>query len=273
MISKSTEQKYQKLREILVEMRMVIVAYSGGIDSTLLLRIGQDVLGVNCIGVIGLSPSLSKGELEEALNAANSFNAKVVQIETDEMNNPHYVSNDNRRCYHCKFELYSTLIAYAQEQNIKFILDGNNYDDLNDYRPGREAAKQLDVRSPFVEAELTKEEIRQLARFLGLPNWKKPAQPCLSSRMAYGQQIDLDILNKIASAESYLKNQGFKIVRVRYWGDHISIEVGQNELERLFDSVKQSSIRNRFREMGFPRIEFDREGYRSGKLNQIISAG
>jgi len=196
----------------------------------------------------------------------------VIQLETHEMDNPEYINNDRSRCYHCKLELYSILKAYARDRKIKYILDGNNYDDLNDYRPGREAAKQLHVRSPFIEVGLHKEDIRELARFLDLPNWNKPAQPCLSSRMAYGQPIELQILNKIATAESYLKSLGFEIVRVRYRGDFVSIEVGPDELQDLFDSCNQKSIRQQFERIGFHRIEFDRNGYRPGNLNQPLTS-
>ncbi len=271
MISKSLEFKYQQLTNLFTDMRRVIVAYSGGVDSTLLLRIGKEVLQEDCIGVIGLSPSLAKSELDEALSIAQSFNANVIQLETHEMKNPKYINNDRLRCYHCKFELYSILIAYAREQKVEYILDGSNHDDLNDYRPGRDAAKQLNVRSPFIEAKLNKKDIRELARLLDLPNWNKPAQPCLSSRMAYGQQIDLNILNKIATAESYLKSLGFEIVRVRYRGDHVSIEVGPDELDDLFSSFNQKSIQNKFETIGFHRIKFDRNGYRPGNMNQAVT--
>jgi uncharacterized protein len=271
MIPESVEKKYQAVRDSLTAMEKVIVAYSGGVDSTLLLRIGSDVLGRNCIGVIGVSPSLAPTELEEAIAIAQSFNGRIDTVETRELEKPQYVSNDTMRCFHCKQELFSTLIAYARDRKIVFILDGNNFDDLGDYRPGMKAARELNVRSPLVEAGMTKEDIRILARYLKLPNWDKPAQPCLSSRMAYGQKIDPDILQMIALAEEFLKQQGFRIVRVRYYGDHVTVEVGRDEVERLLEPAGQKNIRQKFEEFGFHRVEFDREGYHSGKLNRLLA--
>ncbi len=271
MIPESIEKKYQLVRQSLAGMEKAIVAYSGGVDSTLLLRIGTDVLGRNCIGVIGVSPSLAPTELEEAKAIARSFNGQIDTIETHELDNPQYVNNDDMRCFHCKRELFSNLITYARERKIGFILDGNNFDDLGDYRPGMKAARELHVSSPLVEAGLTKEDIRILARYLKLPNWDKPAQPCLSSRMAYGQQIDPQILEIIALAEDYLKQQGFRVVRVRYYGEHVTVEVGKDEVERLLDPASQKSVRQKFEELGLHRVKFDREGYQSGKLNQLLA--
>ena len=273
MLPQSLLEKYTRLQNNIAAMGRVVIAYSGGVDSTLLLRIGTELLGENCIGVIGISPSLARTELDEALATARSFSGRIVQIETNELDNPDYVSNTNMRCFHCKHELFSTLLEFARTERINYILDGNNFDDLGDYRPGMNAAKQLNVRSPFLEAEMGKTDIRELARYLRLPNWDKPAQPCLSSRMAYGQRIDIQVLDKIAAAESFLKEQGFKIVRVRYRGEYTSVEVGPDELDRLFDLRRQKQIRERLQELGLPSVEFDKDGYRSGKLNQNLATG
>jgi len=268
MPEKVLESKYLQVEQIIAEMQRVMVAYSGGVDSTLLLYIANKILGANCIGVIGLSPSVARHEFQEAMQIARSIKARVDVIETNEMENPGYVINDRMRCFHCKYELFSTMINYAHENEIRYILDGNNYDDLTDFRPGRDAAKQLNIRSPFVEAAFAKTEIREMARHFGLTNWNKPAQPCLASRMAYGQRIDPNILDKIANAELFLKNKGFKIVRVRYLGTRVSIEVDRNEIDRLFDPARQKIILTKLNSLGFPEVVFDKEGYQSGKMNR-----
>ena len=271
MSEKILESKYLQLEQIITEMQQVMVAYSGGVDSTLLLYIANKVLGENCIGVIGISPSVAHHEFQDAMQIAQSINVRVDVIETNEIENPGYVINDRMRCFHCKYELFSMMINYAYEKGIKYILDGNNYDDLTDFRPGRDAAKKLNIRSPFVEATFTKAEIREMARLFDLPNWNKPAQPCLASRMAYGQRIDPKILDKIASAELFLKNNEFEIVRVRYLGTHVSVEVGRHEIDRLFDPARQKVILTRLKSLGFSKVVFDKEGYQSGKMNRNVT--
>lgn len=269
MLNTHLEAKHDHLIRLFKKMRRVLIAYSGGIDSTLLLKVGTDQLSKNCIGVIAVSGSLAKNEYIEALEIAGMINANIIEVKTDELNNTLYQQNDVKRCFYCKTELFQKLHEIALEKGIKYVLDGNNVDDTHDYRPGRQAAKNLAVQSPLIEAGFTKEDIRALANYLKLPNWDKPAQPCLASRIAYGVSVREEVLNQIDQAESFLKKEGFKIVRVRYLGDKVSIEVGQDELERFASDDMEERIFTEFNKIGFNSVEIDRDGYSSGKLNVI----
>ena len=263
------EAKYDHLIRLFKKMRRVLVAYSGGIDSTLLLKVGTDQLGKKCTGVIAVSVSLAKDEYVEAIEIAGMINANILEVKTDELNNTLYQQNDKKRCFYCKTELFQKLQEIALEKGIRYVLDGNNVDDTYDYRPGRQAALNLAVRSPLIEADFTKQDIRALAKYLKLPNWDKPAQPCLASRIAYGVSVREDVLNQIDEAESFLKKEGFKIVRVRYLGDKVSIEVGKDELERFSSDDLEKRVYTEFDKIGFNNVEIDKDGYSSGKLNVI----
>ena len=219
--------------------------------------------------MIAVSGSLAKNEYVDALEIAAMINANILEVKTDELNNTLYQQNDYKRCFYCKTELFQKLHEIALEKGIRFVLDGNNVDDTHDYRPGRQAAKNLAVRSLLIEADFTKEDIRALANYLKLPNWDKPAQPCLASRIAYGVSVREEVLNQIDQAESFLKKEGFKIVRVRYLGDKVSIEVGKDELERFASDDLEKRIYTEFNKIGFNNVEIDRNGYSSGKLNMI----
>jgi len=269
VLSKTTKLKYNHLIQIFEEMQSVFVAYSGGVDSSLLLKVGTDILNKNCVAVIGISPSLAKQEYTEAVKQAEQIGANIKTINTNEISNSLYVINNQDRCYFCKTELFDELYKLADEHKVNFIVEGSNYDDLDDYRPGMKAAKEKKIRSPLVESKFKKMEIRELAKFLGLSSWDKLSQPCLSSRVAYGVQIDEFILNKINQAENFLKKLNFEIVRVRYFEDHVSIEVGNNEVHRLLKPEIQNSVKSEFNYIGFDKILFDTEGYQSGKLNKI----
>jgi len=270
-ISKNLLQKYNQLIQVFEEMQSVLIAYSGGVDSSLLLKVGADTLNNNCTGAIGVSPSLANQEYKEAIKQAEQIGAKIKTINTNEISNSLYVINDQDRCYFCKFELFDELNKVADKFEINFLVEGSNFDDLDDFRPGMKAAKEKKIRSPLVEVKLTKIEIRELAKFLGLSSWEKPSQPCLSSRVAYGIEINESVLNKINQAENFLKELNFEIIRVRYLDDHVSVEVGKTEVNRLMNPKIQNSIIQKFKIIGLNKVVFDPEGYQSGKLNKIHS--
>jgi uncharacterized protein len=271
-LAKNLLEKYEHLRNLFMEMKHVLIAYSGGVDSTLLLKVGTDVLGQdNCIGIIGVSASMARDEYQESIMLAEQIGARIDIIKTEEMNNPSYLVNDSKRCFYCKQELFSSLWKVAEEHKIQYIIDGSNADDQGDYRPGMDAAKQLNVRSPLMEADFSKEEIRILSKYLQLPTWEKPAQPCLASRVAYGNAIDQDVLSKIDQSEKYLRELAFKIVRVRYFSGTVSVEVGKEELGRLQNAKLRRDISDTLRRIGFEKVLFDEKGYESGKLNRLIA--
>ena len=242
VLSETTKKKYNLLVEIFEDMQSVLIAYSGGVDSSLLLKVGTDVLKRNCIGVIGVSSSLASQEYTEALNQARRMGANIKTLQTNEISNSLYVLNNQDRCYFCKSELFDELNKLAHKYKINFIIEGSNFDDLDDFRPGMKAAKEKKIRSPLVETNFIKTEIRELANYLRLSSWDKPSQPCLSSRVAYGVPISEPILAKINQAENFLKELNFQIVRVRYFKDHVSVEVGENEINRLMKSEIQHSV-------------------------------
>jgi uncharacterized protein len=268
-LSKTTFKKYNELIKLFKNMKSVLVAYSGGVDSSLLLKVGTDTLKENCFGIIGISPSLASNEYSEAVKQAELMGANLKTTHTNEINNALYVLNNMDRCYFCKTELFDDLIKISNDLDVNIIVEGSNFDDLEDYRPGMKAATEKKIRSPLVEVKLTKNEIRELAKFLGLSSWNKPSQPCLSSRIAYGVKIDDSILYKINQAENYLKNLDFKIVRVRYFKEYVSVEVGEKEVSRLLNSEIKNLVLSEFNNIGFPNVVFDKTGYQSGKLNKI----
>jgi len=272
ILTETIQQKYNHLIRIFKEMQSVLIAYSGGVDSTLLLKVGSDTLKKKCTGIIGISPSLANQEYTEALAQAEQMGAEINTINTNEISNSLYTLNNQDRCYFCKSELFGELNKLADKFKVNFIVEGSNFDDLDDYRPGMKAAKEKKIRSPLVEAKFTKTEIRELAKCLGLSSWDKPSQPCLSSRVAYGVQINESTLKKINRAENFLKELNFKIVRVRYFENHVSIEVGKNEVNHLLKPDIQNSVNVEFNNIGFNKVVFDTEGYQSGKLNKIYNA-
>lgn len=271
-LSNSVLKKYNHLQKIFTEMDSVIVAYSGGVDDSLLLKVGTDTLKENCTGIIGLSPSLSPNEYQEAEKQATLIGANLAKIQTNEINHSLYVQNNLDRCYFCKSELFSRLVEISKELGVNYIVEGSNFDDLNDHRPGMRAAGENKIRSPLVEVKLKKKEIREVAKYLKISSWDKPSQPCLSSRVAYGVKINEDILYKISKAEEYLKNLDFKIVRVRYFDNYVSVEVGEKEITRLFTPEIKQKVKTKFQNIGLNSIVFDPEGYKSGKLNIIQNA-
>ena len=264
------EHKLDKLRNILGEMDSALVAYSGGVDSTFLLKVAYDVMGEKVLAVTANSEVQSETEIEEAARIIGDIGARHLVIETNEMQDDAYKANSIDRCYHCKKILFSDLVKVAEEHNIDFILEGSNADDLNDYRPGLKAIEELKIRSPLKEAELTKEEIRSFSKSMGLKTWDKPAFACLASRIPYGTEITNDKLRRVDKAEFYLRSLGFYQVRVRDHGDIARIEVLSSEFDRLFRNGLIEQITGKFKELGYLYVTVDLEGYKTGSMNKVI---
>jgi uncharacterized protein len=249
----------------------VAVAFSGGIDSTVVAQAAHLALGDRAIAVTAVSDSLASGEREEAEALARQIGIRHRVIHTNEFADPNYLRNEVDRCYHCKTELYGNLTALREELGVDFVVSGANVDDLGDYRPGLQAAAEHGVRHPLQECGLGKEAIRALARAWGLPTWDKPASPCLSSRIAYGEEVTSDRVRQIDQAEQWLRAQGLRLMRVRYHkGDLARVEVPVEELARLLDPRFRSQLVARFRELGFKFVTLDLEGFRSGSLNSLV---
>lgn len=264
-------EKLEQLQSIFRQMDRALIAYSGGIDSTLVAKIAFDVLGNRALAITAVSPSLLPEDLEDAHIQALSIGILHEEVETQEMDNPNYTSNPVNRCYFCKSELHDTLKPLAIQRGYPYVVDGVNADDLKDYRPGIQAAKERGARSPLAEVGVTKLEVRQLAQELGLPWWDKPAQPCLSSRFPYGEEITVLKLQRVGRSERYLRQLGLKNLRVRSEGDTARIELPAEEIKEFILSVDLPKIVAKFQEFGFVYITLDLEGYRSGKLNQVLN--
>ena len=262
------QEKLTQLQAVFAPMEQAIIAYSGGIDSTLVAKVAHDVLGDRALAVTANSPSLLPEDLEEARIQASEMEIEHRVVETHEMDNPHYTANPVNRCYFCKSELHDTLKPLAQNWGYDYVVDGVNADDLQDYRPGIQAAKERGSRSPLAEVGISKLEVRQIAKHLGLPWWDKPAQPCLSSRFPYGEEITLPKLQRVGQAERYLRNLGLKTLRVRYQGDTARIEIPPEEIESFVLRTNLPQLVQAFKDIGFTYVTLDLEGFRSGKLNQ-----
>ena len=265
------EQKLETLKTIFSEMEKALIAYSGGVDSTLVAKIAYDVLGDRALAITAVSPSLLPEELEDARIQASAIGIAHEMIETHEMDNPNYTSNPVNRCYFCKSELHDTLKPLALQRGYPYVVDGVNADDLRDYRPGIQAAKERGVRSPLAEVGVTKAEVRELSKQLGLPCWDKPAQPCLSSRFPYGEEITVSKLQRVGRAELYLRKLGFSNLRVRSEGDTARIELPPETIKEFVLTTDLPTLVSAFQKFGFVYVTLDLEGYRSGKLNQVLN--
>ena len=263
----SLEQKLYHLRQVFAAMDSVLVAYSGGIDSTIVLKVAYDQLGDSVVGVTAISPTFPAIELETATRVAKEIGVHHELIETDQLKIPAFTENDANRCFHCKTDLYRLLARLRELRAPAVIVDGTNLDDLGDDRPGIRAAREWGVRSPLVEAGLSKSDIRTLAKNLGLSNWDKPAAACLSSRIPRGITITREKLSRVEQAEEILFAEGFRHCRVRDHGEIARIEVGQDELARIIECERGLKISRRVKELGFRFVTIDLEGYRPGGVS------
>lgn len=265
--SKDLSTKLNSLKNELKTMGGAAVAFSGGVDSTFLLKVASEVLGNDVLAVTLKSPSFPKREIDAAINIASQFNVKHLIIESREFENPDFIKNDSLRCYYCKNEEFGKIIDEAQKHGIASVIDGQNYDDISDYRPGAKAARELGVISPLKNNRLTKEEIRQLSKEMGIFGWDRPSFACLASRIPYGTQISKSLLEKIGRLEDFLINEGFTQVRVRHHGEIARIEIEKEVFSMLFEKPLMNKVINEFKKAGYLYITLDLEGYRTGSMN------
>jgi pyridinium-3,5-biscarboxylic acid mononucleotide sulfurtransferase len=268
----SLQVKLERLQATLAAMGSVMVAFSGGVDSSFLLRVAQEVAGTRVLALTTTSPTMPDEDLASAREIAALIGARHLVIESNELEIPGYAGNPLNRCYLCKHNLFTVCEAKAADLGIEHIVDGLNLDDLRDYRPGMQAAAEKKVRHPLVEAELSKNDIRELSKMMGLPTWDRPASPCLSSRFPYGTQITLERLHQVSSGEKLLHSLGFRVVRVRYHGEVARLEVGRDEMARLLDPQISATLTGEFRKLGFRFVTLDLTGFRSGSLNEGVIA-
>ncbi len=268
IVDKTLDRKFADLKKLVSGYGSLIVAYSGGVDSTFLAAVAHEVLGSNTLSVTSRSPSVAPEELEAAIALARTRGWRHLVVDTNEIEDPRYLANDGRRCFFCKTELYTHLGQVAAAEGVTKVANGANTDDLGDYRPGMEAAKNFEVISPLVEVGMSKQDIRDVSRCLDLPTWDKPAQPCLSSRIPYGTVVSVGALAMIGKSEKGLRELGFSVVRVRHYGQTARVEIPIDDFER-FEYVRSEAERIVLAS-GYKVMEVDPKGFRSGALNDAL---
>ena len=260
--------KMENLKDKLRRMGRVVIAFSGGVDSTFLVKVAYEVLGKNVIAVTAASSTYPKTELEEAKRLARLIGVRHIIVNSEETEVENFKRNPPNRCYYCKKELFSRLKEIAKKEKINYVLDGTNYDDLTDFRPGMKALRELNIISPLKDAKLTKEDIRNLSKLMNLDTWDKPACACLASRFPYGIRITKERLDRVEKAENVIRNLGIRQLRVRYHNEIARIEVNKKDMQLLLEH--SDSIVKKFKELGFIYVTLDMEGYRTGSLNEVL---
>jgi len=263
-------EKLERLKKDIEKMGSLAVAFSGGVDSTFLLKVAYDVLKSRTLAVTVRSATFPEREFNQAILYAEKIGVDIRVITFDEFQIEGYSRNPVDRCYHCKRGLFGKIIDVSKKEGIRFVADGSNIDDLSDTRPGMKALRELSVVSPLIDAGFRKNEIRQLSREVGLPAWDRPSFACLASRFPYGQEITKEKLKMVETAEQFLLDLGFIQVRVRHHGDIARIEVSKDELNKFFNEHLMDQIARKFKETGFPYVTLDLQGYRTGSLNEVL---